>query len=332
MNSMKKMTALLLAAAMMLPAVACANIESSDLNAEYTGDPDGSGNAEESGNSDSDASQENSGADNSSADNSSADNSSSANDNGNSSNDSAMQILQQGVVTDQYGQQNQSLVFDQPKEAPVVDDDGSTVVTTIRGTDGNYYAPVTDINGATVTEPSGEVKTELYTGTTNAASYPDISYQPDFKTYQALWMDISQKADFVFDGNLLEFEIEVPETTQDGVYPIEIYYTDFSNYNADSLKDIAVNAGYVCVNSEEPAPSSPVDGQITLTPDTVSAKPGDTVRLNVRIDNNTGIVAFVIRMHYDANAMTITKAAAGSDLGRRAQLTTRTLDAEEDET
>lgn len=320
MNAMKKMTALLLAAAMMLPAVACSNIDSSNLEAEYSGDTDASGGGEES--SSSDAANENNSSNDASDNESSAENSSGNNGSGGQSMDAA-------TVVDDNGQTNFVLSFDQPGESAMVDEDGSTIVTTVRGTDGNYYTPVTDINGATVTEPSGEVKTELYTGTTNAASYPDNSYQPDFKTYQALWMDISKKADYVFDGNLLEFEIEIPETTQDGVYPIEIYFTDFANYDAESLRDIAVNAGYVCVNSEEPAPSAPVDGKITLTPDTVSAKPGETVRLNVRIDNNTGIVAFVIRMHYDSNAMTITKAAAGSDLGKRAKLTTKTMDDDE---
>ena len=301
MNAMKKMTALLLAAAVMLPAYACATDNSSSLNAEFSGD------AENSSDSDSgDSANDSSSADDSTGGDAETD---------------------PDTVIDEYGQPNHALVFEQPDEDIVANDSESDpVVTTIRGDDGNYYTPVTDINGATVTEPGGEVQTEVYTGTTNAASYPEDNYQPDFKTYQAYWLDISQREDYVFDGNLLEFEIEIPETTKDGVYPVEIYYTDFSNYDAESLKDIVTNVGYVCVNSDEPEAAELTDGQINLTAETVSAKPGETVRMNIRIDNNTGIVAFVIRMHYDANAMTILRAAAGSDLGQYARLTTRTLD------
>ena len=65
---------------------------------------------------------------------------------------------------------------------------------------------------------------------------------------------------------------------------------------------------------------------MTLTPETVTAKPGETVRMNLRVDNNPGLVAFVIRMHYDDNAIIINDAGAGSDLGKHAKLTTNTLD------
>ena len=58
----------------------------------------------------------------------------------------------------------------------------------------------------------------------------------------------------------------------------------------------------------------------------MTAKPGDTIRMNIRIDNNPGLVAFVIRMHYDSKFMTITEGGAGSDLGKLALLTTNTLD------
>ena len=48
--------------------------------------------------------------------------------------------------------------------------------------------------------------------------------------------------------------------------------------------------------------------------------------MNMRVDNNLGLVAVVLRMHYDDNAITIEDAAAGSDLGDVARLTTRTFD------
>ena len=176
----------------------------------------------------------------------------------------------------------------------------------------------------------GENVTELYTGVTNAASY-EKDYTPGIKTYQAYWLDISEQKDFVFDGNLLEFELKVNENTPDGIYPIEVYFADLSNYsantdeNADKLNNVKFRPGYVCVNKAKP--EIPALGkEMTLTPDTVSAKPGESVRVNVRVDNNPGLVAFVIRMHFDNNAMSISKGGAGSDLGDVALLTARTLD------
>jgi hypothetical protein len=232
------------------------------------------------------------------------------------------------TVTDPEGGNNIKLSFDQPE---TIEDD-IPAVSTIRGDDGNVYVEKTDINGAVVTEENGDAKTEIYTGVT--ASYSDNSYVAASKVYQAYWMDISKRQDFVFDGNLLELEVKIADDAKDGVYPVEVYYSDFSNYsantdeNAKAMKDVAFRAGYVCINSEEPAQEA-LGTKMTLTPETISAKPGETVRMNIRIDNNPGIVAFVIRMRYDSNMMTVVKAAAGSDLGARAKLTTNTLDDED---
>lgn len=298
MNTMKKTVALLLCAAMTVPAFACSL---------QTIDPaEGSSTVSE-------------GDDNSVAENS-GDNS--END-GNSSGGDASADYDDNAVTDEWGQKNQPLSFDQPiNEEPVV--------SSRRAEDGTVYVDKTDINGAVVTDANGEKQTEIYTGETNAASYePD--YVPSIKTYQAYWLDISKRKDFVFDGNLLEFEIEVAQDAPNGIYPVEIYFTDFSNYNGNSdengeiVKNVVSRVGYLCINSEEP--EIPALGTaMTLTPETVSAKPGETVRMNVRIDNNPGIVAFVLRMHYDDKIMTILEAGAGDELGARATLTTNTLD------
>lgn len=306
MNNMKRMIAAMLAAALTLPAFACGEKipSGNDSTAVVTDAPsDGGASSQADGNA------EVSNADSKNEDSQNADPASSEDN---------------STVTDPDGGRNIALSFDQPEDL-----DDEPVVSTIRGDDGNMYIEKTDINGAVVTEENGDAKTEIYTGVT--ASYSDNTYVAKTKTYQAYWMDISQRKDFIFDGNLLEIEVKIADDAKDGVYPVEVYYSDFSNYsantdgNASKMKDVAFRAGYVCINSEEPAQEALGD-KMTLTPDTISAKPGDTVRMNVRIDNNPGIVAFVIRMHYDSNVMTVVKGAAGSDLGARARLTTDTLD------
>ena len=299
-NMQKRILAALLAAAMPIPAFSCG--EKSDGG-------DGSSvvnSADESGDS---------------AGNSEGDSKPSDGNNGGGQDAS----LEDGVVIDPQGGQNYKLVFEQPE----VEEDES-IVSTKRAEDGSVYIAKTDINGATVTEANGEAATELYTGETNAAVY-EKGYTPSIKTYQAYWLDISERKDYVFDGNLLEFEIKVKEDTPDGIYPVEVYFADLSNYsgnmdeNAEKLDNIKFRPGYICINTEQPEIPA-LGNDITLTPDTISAKPGDTVRMNLRVDNNPGLVAFVIRMHYDANAFKIGKAGAGSDLGERAKLTARTMD------
>lgn len=303
MTTRKKTLALLLCAAMTLPAFACSfqTIDPADEDSSAVSNAEGEPNEESSG-----AEGEDSASDDSSG----------------GSFDPT--INEDGYVTDAYGQKNQPLSFQQPNN-----EDDAPAVTSKRAQDGNVYVNKTDINGDTVTDAGGAAATEIYTGETNAASYePD--YEPSIKSYQAFWLDISQREDYVFDGNLLEFEIEVAADAPDGVYPVEFYYADFSNYsantdeNADVMKNVAFRAGYLCINSDEPA-EEPLGTAMTLTPDTVSAKPGETVRMNVRIDNNTGIVAFVVRMYYDDKVMKIVNAGAGEDLASRASLTAATM-------
>ena len=330
-TTLRKISALLLAAAMMMPAFACANKNSNpDSTAEVSSSAEGENESSDTEGGEGvdfqidDPNDPNSTkpAAESTKKNDAAATTAATQAGNNNKTTTAMPE----IVTDSNGGQNNRLVFNQPTpEQEAAANAAESIVTTRRGSDGQYYVAQTDINGAVVTEANGEAKTEVYTGTTVAAQYEEPSYQPDQKTYQAYWLDISKRQNFVFDGNLLEFELKVADDAKDGVYPIEIYFTDFSNYEYTSLSNIACRPGYLCINSDEPAAAPITDGQMTLTPDTFSAKPGDTVRMNVRIDNNPGIVAFVVRMHYDANVMTITDAGAGSDLGERAPLTASPL-------
>ncbi len=305
MKNMKRILAVLLAAALTMPAFACGEKisggdETSNNNVELSSSEDDS--SKEGGDSNADAGNQDSGAVDSEEED-------------------------PDVVIDPQGGKNHMLSFETPEDI-----EEEAVVSTIRGEDGKLYVEKTDINGAVVTEANGEAKTEAYTGETNAAVY-EKDYQPGVKTYQAFWLDISRREDFVFDGNLIELEAKIADDAPDGVYPVEVYFADLSNYsanqdeNADKLKNVAFRPGYICINSDQPEVPALTDA-MTLTPDTISAKPGDTVRLNLRVDNNPGLVAFVIRMHYDDKIMSIEDAGAGSDLGKRAKLTTKMLEDE----
>lgn len=309
MNKLKRLTAALLAAVVILPVTACGekitnNNSSTDNSAGDNQTPGDSGNAADPN----------------------GGNNGGANGGGNAEANPDVQMFDENVVVADDGSQNQALSFSQNFN------DNSAVNVPFRGEDGNYYVAKTDINGNAAVDGNGETQTDVYKDT-GKMEY-QLNYTPSIKSYQALWLDISQKADFVFDGNLLEYEVKVADDAPDGIYPVEVYYTDFSNYsantddNAAKLRDVDMIKGYICVNKDAPEAEKPGD-KMTISAESISVKPGDTARFNVRLDNNPGIVAFVVRLHYDSNIITVNKAAAGSELGKRARLTTNMLDDEE---
>lgn len=143
------------------------------------------------------------------------------------------------------------------------------------------------------------------------------------------WLDISKRADYVFDGELLELEWEISKDAKAGVYPLEIALADFSNYsgntdeNGKKLQALKLIPGYVLIGSKQP--EIPALGKDpTLTAETVTAKPGETVKMHIRIDNNPGITAFFLEYRINSNAITLKKCSAGSDLAKAAKLTAAT--------
>lgn len=197
-------------------------------------------------------------------------------------------------------------------------------VSISQGEDGSLYVQKTDINHQVVTQENGDAATELYTGTTLATKVPSPEYQPSYKTYFSMWLDMTNKSDFVFDGEFLTFKIKISEDAQDGVYPIQLYRDDFSNYEGKTLR-VTKNPGYICVNSDAPSPVNETGGDLTLTGGVVSGKPGDTVDFTINTVNNPGFVGFRLWMSYDANIFRITKAAAGKDFETKAKLTNKTV-------
>ena len=210
MNKMKRLTAALLAAMVILPMSACGekitNNSTADNSAGDNQTPGDNNNA-------ADPNGGNGGEAN-------------GNDGGNAEANPDVQMFDKNVVVGDDGSQNQALSFSQNFN------DNSAVNVPFRGEDGNYYVAKTDINGNAAVDGNGETQTDVYKDT-GKMEY-QLNYTPSIKSYQALWLDISQKADFVFDGNLLEYEVKVADDAPDGIYPVEVYYTDFSNYSANT--------------------------------------------------------------------------------------------------
>ena len=199
------------------------------------------------------------------------------------------------------------------------------VATVAVGTDGSLYVQKTDINKQVVTQANGEAETEIYTGTTLATKVPSPEYTPEYKTYFSMWLDTTKKADFVFNGEFLTFKVKISEDAQDGVYPIQLYKDDFSNYDGKTLK-VAKNAGYICINSDEPTPAHDTDGDVVLNGGVVSGKPGDTVDFTIKVENNSGFVGFRLWMSYDSNIFKISRATAGKDFETTSGMTGKTVE------
>lgn len=236
------------------------------------------------------------------------------------SKDNSSNILEQsGVSTDSNGMINFDLTL---KPNPTLQSDQTTepAVTTTINDKGEIFVNQTDINGTTITVEGGAPATEVYTGTTLATSYAQPDYQPSEQKYQALWLDMSKGKDFVFDGQFLVFDATISADAPDGIYPINIFHTDFANYDAVSLP-VTSNVGYVCVNADAPTVEKTIGESLTVSANTVTGKPGDTVQIIFELDNNPGFVGFNFMFSYDGNAITITDGGAGSDFATRASLT-----------
>lgn len=229
----------------------------------------------------------------------------------------------EGVSTDSNGMINFDLTLTPDPNIPPQQTTAPVVTTTVDA-NGDIFANKTDINGSTVTTDGGTPVTEPYTGTTLATSYAEQNYQPKEQNYQALWLDMSQKKDFVFDGQFLIFNAKIADNAPDGVYPINIFHTDFANYDAESLK-VSTNVGYVCVNATAPQVEKVIGDSLTVSANTVSGKPGDTVQIIFELNNNPGFVGFNFMFNYDGNAISITEGGAGKDFATRANLTAHEL-------
>lgn len=137
---------------------------------------------------------------------------------------------------------------------------------------------------------------------------PD-DYEPKQASDFVMWLDISEKKDFIFNGETILVTMKIKKDAPDGVYPI-VLAPDLSDVEANKPAIDEVINGSICINSM----AEPFDGDSTddfvFYGDSVSCKPGDTVEFNINIANNPGLAAFCIYMYYDSNAIEIQDAKA----------------------
>ena len=239
-----------------------------------------------------------------------------------SSSDSQPAVTSVAVVTDAKG----SAVT----EIADVTEAGGAVVTTQAVVTDSAGTPVTEAGGAVVTTVVNvtEVvrKTEVVTNPNNSGnsgnsssssetttSSGNSSYQSNMKTFNAMWLDVSESKNYTFNDTFIEVKVKVNEDIPDGKYPINITWPDFACYDPEVIgksvdPDNTVN-GYIYVNTPAESQTIPDDG-FTVIAENVEAKQGQEAVIKFDIKNNPGICAVNFNFEYDENAIKIDSAYA----------------------
>lgn len=201
--------------------------------------------------------------------------------------------------------------------APNGGSSSATSVTTVTDAAGKVFEVVTDANGQETTKPY----VPPVTTTAPSSTTSNDSQKPNAKmeTRQALWMDLTQKSDFSFNGQFLKFTFKIKDGAADGKYTISLSDTDFSTYMAETLTDIKTSPAYIGVNTDATAGQASGSG-FNIVGNAVKGKPGDTVDVIFNVENNPGFAAFNIQFKYDANALEYVNGGAASDFATVANI------------
>lgn len=201
---------------------------------------------------------------------------------------------------------------------PVTDAAGVVQTEIVKVTE---QVQVTDPAGQPVTDSAGTVQTEVVNvtekttapaGGEETPTQAVVNYTPEMDICNAYWLDMSQESDFFFDGEFLSLEFQVNEGIPDGSYPVTLKKTDIASWDVIKWDPVCID-GEVAVNSDvAPQDDFPAD-DFALKVNSVSAKPGDIVKVTVDLKNNPGFCGFVIELEYDKSALTIVSTESGAD-------------------
>ena len=162
-----------------------------------------------------------------------------------------------------------------------------------------------------VTDDKGQIVTQVSNSTVTTAA--NNGYQPKQRSRYAMWLDISEDANFFFEGQFLKYTFKIKEGIPDGDYKVRIT-PDFSDVTGTSVYADKVIDGVIRVNngSVDKVNVSSESGLVVYG-DSVACKQGDTVDFYINIKNNSGLVAFVMKTYYDGNAMELISNSAAGD-------------------
>ena len=193
----------------------------------------------------------------------------------------------------------------EPDGQPATDENGEQKTQVVNAT-----VVVEKTQVVNVTDADGQIVTQVSNSTVTTAAN---SYTPKQKSRYAMWLDISEDKNFFFEGQFLKYTFKVKDGIPDGDYKIKLA-PDFSDVTGTSVYADKVIDGVIRVNngSVEKVDVASETGLIVYD-DSVACKQGDTVDLYVSIKNNSGIVAFVMKLYYDGNALELVNNGAAGE-------------------
>ena len=112
----------------------------------------------------------------------------------------------------------------------------------------------------------------------------------------------SNAGNITANGTILTMSFEVLETAEEGDADVEILLASIFNEDMDDVAFVSV-PGVITVGPAEP--SEPA-GDPTVRVPGAEAKAGDTVTLEVAVENNPGIYALTFRFQYDTSRLKLT--------------------------
>lgn len=151
------------------------------------------------------------------------------------------------------------------------------------------------------------------TSTSSSSSSDTPAYQANMKTFNAMWLDVSESKNYTFNDTFIEVKVTINEDIPDGKYPINITWPDFACYDPDVIgktiePDHTIN-GYIYVNVPVENQDIPSDGFVVIA-ENVEAKQGGEAVLKFDLKNNPGLCAVNFNFDYDENAIKINEAYA----------------------
>lgn len=201
------------------------------------------------------------------------------------------------------------------EDATEVADNGSTAETEIETEVETEVVEVTDEAGEKVTEADGQPVTEVVEKIVEKVVEKDNSgsaYTPSTQNCRAFFLNMTKKADFVFDGEFLVLEFKIKEGTPDGVYPITIVNPDIANWDAESVVPTVFDGEVVVGNAQSKKQAANADG-FALDISSAKGNPGDVVKVVVNCKNNPGFCGFVLNIEFDGGALESYDKYGGAD-------------------
>ncbi len=132
---------------------------------------------------------------------------------------------------------------------------------------------------------------------------------------QSYWMDLSEQADKVFNGEYLKAQFKIKDGVQDGIYPITIEKADFSNWGDPDPQTVKFKCidGAVVVGGEAKENTFDDSSDPQLLTSNVSGKPGDTVTVIFSVKNNPGVVGNIFAFGFNSDALEYVGGENGAD-------------------